>query len=232
LCSGSPVGTTTNPSSYTDSTATAGVTYYYSVKAYGTVGASTCSGSNSGYRAVSPPTNVQARDGTYTNKVRITWTAPTGGASSYKVYRSTSNTCGAFLGNATGTSYDDTTAIHGVTYYYSVRSVGANGTMSGCSTTNSGYRALVPPTNVQASDGQYPSYVHITWTAAPGTFGSYTLYRSTGNTLCGTVLVTGISPTATAYNDASAADNQVYYYSMKAVTPGASACSTSNSGYR
>jgi len=107
---------------------------------------------DTGWRMLLPPTNVQATDGAYTNKVRVTWTVSSG-ATSYKVYRATTETGEKlYRGASTGTYYDDTTASPGITYYYWVVAYRSTSS-SGFSSTNTGWRMLLPPTNVQASDG-------------------------------------------------------------------------------
>lgn len=90
------------------------------------------------------PTGVAASDGTFGDKVQITWTAPAG-ATAYEVWRNTSNSSGSATKisatDITGTSFDDTTANVGTTYYYWVKAKNAGGT-SGFSGSNSGYRSI------------------------------------------------------------------------------------------
>jgi len=119
---------------YDDTSATPGQNYYYFVKA-----ATSSSGSNAsdysayneGWRKLSPPTGVNATDGTYTDKIRITWNSVSG-ASYYHVYRATSSgdskiSLGSWQGSIT---YDDTSATPGQNYYYFVKAA----------TNSSGYR--------------------------------------------------------------------------------------------
>lgn len=88
----------------------------------------------------SPPDNVAASDGTYPDKVRVTWDAVSG-ATDYEIYRAIS------LGGAktsldddlTGTSYDDTSVAGGVTYYYWVKACNTSG-CSDYSDHDTGYR--------------------------------------------------------------------------------------------
>jgi fibronectin type 3 domain-containing protein len=131
---GNPTTTTFN-----DTTATVGDTYYYWVRACNSLGCSGYSTSDTGWRKLPAPTNLQASDGTYTDKVRVTWTASSG-ATSYKVYRAASAAgTKTLLGSPTGTAFNDTTATPGVTYYYWVRAYkGAN--YSNYSTYNTGRR--------------------------------------------------------------------------------------------
>ena len=127
------IGTPT-ASPYDDTTTTPGATYYYFVKACNTAGCSDFSTSDSGYQGLSFPTGVTASDGSYTDKVQVSWTASTG-ATSYQVYRNTSNaSSGATqIGTPTATSYNDTTATPGTTYYYFVEACST----AGCSNFSS-----------------------------------------------------------------------------------------------
>ena len=71
---------------------------------------------------LSPPTGVSASDGTYTDKVSITWNSVSG-ASEYRVYRATSSDGAktAISNWQSGISYNDTSATPGITYYYWVK---------------------------------------------------------------------------------------------------------------
>jgi outer membrane protein assembly factor BamB len=226
---GTPSGT-----SYDDYSASVGTTYYYWVKAKNSYGTSGYSSYNTGYRAgTAPPapTNVSATDGTYTDKVRITWN-PSSGATSYEVYRATSSGgTKSKIGTPSGTSYDDTSASVGTTYYYWVKAKNTYGT-SGYSSYNTGYRAgTAPPapTNVSATDGTYTDKVRITWSASSGAT-SYEVYRATSSG--GTKSQIG-TPTGTYYDDTSASVGTTYYYWVKAKnTYGTSGYSSYNTGYR
>jgi hypothetical protein len=59
------------------------------------------------------------------NRIRISWTA-TSGATSYRLYRRTAGGGWVRIANLTSTSYTDTTAKSGTTYYYTVRAVSGN----------------------------------------------------------------------------------------------------------
>jgi len=88
------------------------------------------------------PIGVSASDGAFNDRVRVTWTAAAA-ATGYQVRRNTSNNPGGAtqVGAPAVTTYDDTTAKPGVTYYYWVRAVNEYGT-SADSAGDSGYAAL------------------------------------------------------------------------------------------
>ena len=225
--------------SYNDTTATPGVTYYYWVKARNFCGnVSGFSPSNSGWRKLSPPTNVLATDGTYVGLVRVTWNAAAG-ANYYLVYRNTTNDSGSatsISGWISSQTYDDTSATPGVTYYYWVKGAPTAGSYrsSDFSGYNSGWRALTPPSPIDASDGTYTGYVRVTWGSMPGA-SHYLVYRNTTND-SGTATALGSWQAGTSRDDTTATPGDTYYYWVKAATSSsgyrASGFSISNSGWR
>jgi photosystem II stability/assembly factor-like uncharacterized protein len=112
------------PNNLDDTTATPGVSYYYWVKACTGTVCSNFSFFNTGWRNLTAPTNVQASDGTFPDKVQVTWTASLG-ATSYQVFRGTSaaGANGRLLGSTTTTTFKDRTAKPGTTYYYWVKAI-------------------------------------------------------------------------------------------------------------
>jgi surface protein len=198
-------------SPYTDFSATPGVTYYYWVRACRGLTCSDYSAYDTGWRGLTPPTDVQASDGTFTNNVQISWTA-SAGATTYQVYRATSaGGAKAGPGNTAVTNINDTLATPGVTYYYFVKACrGAR--CSDYSAYDTGWRKLSPPTNVQASDGTFPDKVQITWTASLGAT-SYKVFRATS---AGGVKTLLGSLAGTTFNDTAATPGTTYYYWVKA----------------
>jgi fibronectin type 3 domain-containing protein len=181
------------------------------------------------------PTNVIASDGTFVDKVQVTWTASLW-ATSYTVYRATSTSRRATkvaIGTASGTTYDDTTASVMVTYYYYVKATNPYGT-SGYSAYNKGYRSdgrPPVPTNVIASDGTFMDKVQVTWTASSWA-NSYTVYRATSTSRWATKVAIGTT-SDTTYDDTTASVGKTYYYWVKASNPyGTSGFSAYNTGYR
>jgi len=198
-------------SPYNDITASPGVTYTYWVKACRGAVCSDFSFSDTGWRKPLAPTGLTASDGTYTDKVALSWTG-SAGATSYQVYRATS-AMGTKAGPATtaATTTNDTTATPGITYWYFVKACrGAN--CSDFSAYDTGWRNIAPPTNLRASDGTFPDKVRITWTASLGAT-SYKLYRAVSATDAKTLLGSTAGTTA---NDTLAAPGVTYYYWVQA----------------
>ncbi|MBF0231988.1 MAG: hypothetical protein HQK65_03000 [Desulfamplus sp.] len=142
----SKIGTTSNDS-YNDSTAKAGVTYYYWLKAVNASGTSDFSSSDSGYRKIivpvpSAPTGVSASDGTSTLSIDITWNASSG-ATSYEVWQSKTNKTSSArkITSTSKTSYTHSNSFDfggGTIYYYWIKAVNESGT-SDFSSSDSGY---------------------------------------------------------------------------------------------
>ncbi len=219
---GTPSGT-----SFNDTTASIGTTYWYKVRSESSNGSGGTSSSDSGWRSTSAPTGVAATDGTHSDKVTISWNTVTG-ATNYTVLRATSSG-GTYssIGTNPGTSFDDTTASIGTTYWYKVRSESASGS-GGTSSSNDGWRSTEAPTNVQATDGDFTTKVRITWSAVSGA-SSYSVLRST--TAGGTYTVIGTSNNET-YDDNTVTQSTYYFYKVRSEsTPGSGGTSTNDSGY-
>ncbi|MBI2439838.1 MAG: M4 family metallopeptidase [Lentisphaerae bacterium] len=110
---------TNTSATYDDTAVVPGSLYYYWMQARNGAVITPLTAVDSGYRNLQTPTALAASKGTYTDSVRLTWTAAAG-ATSYQVLRSTSSdsATAAVLVETGATSYNDTTAQPGVTYYY------------------------------------------------------------------------------------------------------------------
>ncbi|NDC52713.1 MAG: hypothetical protein EBZ74_00120 [Planctomycetia bacterium] len=95
--------------------------------------------------AIPAPTNVSASDGTFSDRVQVTWTSAAG-ATAYEVWRGTTTVTSAAtrvsVVDVTGNSFSDNTAVAGTTYYYWVRSK-AGAAVSAFSVGDTGYRRTV-----------------------------------------------------------------------------------------
>jgi fibronectin type 3 domain-containing protein len=161
------------------------------------------------------PFNVQASDGTFTDKVRVTW-ADHPDPVSYRIYRATSSSGATQIGMAVqGTGlFDDSTAAVGTTYYYWVSGINSAGDESSLTGPNTGFRAsaVSAPSNVQASDETFTDKVRVTWNAVSGAT-SYEAYRATSSGGAKTLLTT---TAATSHDDTSASPGTIYYYWVRA----------------
>ena len=147
---------------------------------------------------------VTASDGTFSNKVAVTWTAVPN-TTAYRIIRNTSNTQlgGSIIYEGPLGSFDDVTAVPGTTYFYFLR-VQQAGSISFRDLNlvgESGFRSVpaVPPTanagadqNVNDADGNLVETVTLNGSASTddGTITNYEWKEGV------TVLASGPSPTA------------------------------------
>ena len=223
------LGTTTS-TSYVNTGAAAGKTYYYKVCAVNSAGTSAYSNIVSGRAKAAIPAapRVTIGNSSASGKPQLTWAA-VDGAAKYEIYRSTQQSTGfTLLGTTTSTSYVNTGAAVGKTYYYKVRALNVDGAAGAYSSTVSGAAKAVAPAaptvTMTYSDSGKPK---LTWSAVSGA-ASYRVYRSesrgTGYSLLGTT-------TSTSYVNTGAAVGKTYYYRVKAVnSAGTSAYSNIVSG--
>ena len=167
-----------------------------------------------------PPYNVDASDGIYTYKTRITWNSYPD-ATSHAVIRNTSNTTSGatVIGHTAGTFFDDTGqwgGEPGITYYYWIQANNACLSYSPYSTPDTGWRSLPPPTGVNATDGDYVDKIIISWNAVAGA-SHYQVWRATFANYLLAVPVSSWS-TSLTYNDYDVYVGQTYHYWVKAAT--------------
>lgn len=240
----SPIGTVTAPTvAYDDTTAVAGTQYYYAVRANNACGIGPFSATEVGRRAAQLTSSpaATATDGTFSDKVRVTWPAVSGlQATGYDVYRnSTNTTVGATKLNTTAITvllYDDTTSTgtSAAPDWYFIKAKNAFGDSTVFGTSNSGFKYVsgIPtvPTGVVATAGLYVNKVNVSWTASAGAT-SYTVYRNATNTTVGATNLG--SPTGATFDDTTLpATFANYYYFVTATNgSGTSAASTGVTGY-
>ncbi len=226
----------TASTTFNDTGVTAGITYYYWVKACNSAGCSAVSTYNTGYaeKTVTVPasTRIDASDGIYTDKVSLL-IDQIDNAVSYMIYRATSNSLpSSVYRTVTTTQYDDTAVTAGTTYYYWVKACNSAG-CSSASASDSGYAKVavtIPdvPQSVEASDGDDPDRVTVAFNAVEGA-QEYELYRRKNSSdtpqMIGTV-------TASPFEDNSVQAGVNYLYAVKACnSAGCSAMSTFDVGY-
>src|SRR5262249_24003334 len=208
--------------SWTDSGAANGTTYFYKVTAVNSVGEGAGSNELSATPATAPgaPTLNSAMPGN--GSVALAWSAPAsnGGSSitAYKVYRgptSGGETLLRTLGNVT--SWTDGGAANGTTYYYKVSAVNSagEGVTSG---ELSATQATVPgaPTLNSATSGN--GSVALGWSAPSSNGGAavtgYDVYR--GTSAGGETLLTTLG-NVTSWTDNSLVNGGTYFLKGSAV---------------
>ena len=204
---------TTTATSYTNTGAKAGTTYYYRVKAVNDAGLSPYSNIVSGQsKAVTPKPSapvVKIGHSAASGKPMLTWNAVSS-ATSYKVYRATSQKgTYSLLGTVTATSYTNTGAKAGVTYYYKVKAVNSAGE-SAYSNVVSGRATVTTLTMGHSASSGKPQ---LTWKAVSGA-ASYRVYRATAKNGAYSVINT---TKALTYTNVGAALGTTYYYKVEAL---------------
>ncbi len=157
------------------------------------------------------------------NSVSLGWSAPAsnGGApiSGYSIYRSTTaggegTTAYATIGNVT--SWTDSGAAAGSTYYYKVAATNSAGTgaQSNERSATPLATATLPGASTLTAARSSRRGVQLTWTAAApngSAISGYTIYRATSSGGTFTALTTR-SGTTTSYRDSATTSGATYWY--------------------
>ena len=209
------LGTTTS-TSYVNTGAAVGKTYYYKVRALNVDGAagaysSTVSGAAKAVAPAAPTVTMTHSD---SGKPKLTWSAVSG-AASYRVYRSESRGTGySLLGTTTSTSYINTGAAVGKTYYYRVKAVNSAGTSAYSNIVSGTARTPAPAAPVlKGGTSSASGKPQLTWAAVDGA-AKYDVYRS--NSADGTFSKVG-STDKTTYVNTGAVQGVTYFYKIRAV---------------
>lgn len=212
---------------YDDYSAELARNYLYRITGWNGFGESVPSASDQGYRSwpIYPtvPDGVAASDGTFTDKIQISWN-PAVSATGYIVYRALKSDGMMFftpVGDTNTTQYDDSSVQPGSVqpgkfYTYKIKAQNYFGE-SDLSEGDDGYMAMILlpdiPTGLTASDGDFSNMIHLFWNPVAG--ATYKIYRapvSTWVTFYNLLEQTG----NTEYNDTSARLDTRYYYSIRA----------------
>jgi fibronectin type 3 domain-containing protein len=211
--------------SYSDGSALNGITYFYKVAAVNSVGPGPLSNEASATPTAAPtvPTAPQNLTATAGNaSVALSWSAPAsnGGApvSSYNVWRSTSSGGESLLNSGvSGTSFNDGSALNGITYFYKVAAVNSVGP-GPFSNEASATPATVPtaPQNLTATAGN--GTVSLSWTAPASNGGAaVTGYNVLRSTTSGAETLLSAGVVGTSFTDTSVSNGSTYFYKVAAV---------------
>ena len=199
---------------YTDTTAENGKTYYYTVRALNGDMRSPSYDGNKKIICIRTLGNVELGEFKNTSDgVQINWKA-VANAKTYQIYRKTPEGKWTLLTNKeTGTTYTDTTAENGKTYYYTVRAL--NGDMRSPSYDgNKKIECIRSLGNVELGEFKNISDgVQINWKAVAKA-KRYQIYRKTPE---GKWTTLTNKETGTTYTDTTAENGKTYYYTVRAL---------------
>ncbi len=202
----------TTKTSYTNSSTTIGTTYYYKVKAVAVRDGENVASELSAAKSVkcvpaAPSISIYRTNG----KPQLKWNAVSG-ATKYWIYRSTDGVNYSYYDSTTKTSYTNSGASSGTTYYYKVKAVAVvngNNVTSAYSNAKSLLTTLAAPSvSITTSNGK----PKLSWSSVKGA-DKYYIYRSTD----GKNFSYYDSTTKTSYTNSGASKNTKYYYKVKAV---------------
>ena len=153
--------------------------------------------------------------------IEITWTETTNGLpiSTYTVFRGTSPSNLGSLGVTKSTSYTDTKAAAGQTYYYAVQAKDTGGDLSPMSATATVTTPVTPaaPTDLAAT-ANTKTKVTVTWSeSSPGLpITSYKIWRGSSPSNLSNIATRNTA----SYSDTTVTTGNTYYYAVQAVDNG------------
>jgi thermolysin len=229
---------TINALVYLDTSVIYGNMYYYWVQAINDSGESALSSADSGYCGVisselAAPANVTASDGTFTEKILVTWNA-VNNATQYEVWRNIENNraTAALIGKTTFSYYYDSSAAQGIYNYYWVRARNTSA-YGNFSEQETGWRLLSSPAGFRASAGTYPYRIVLDWNPVINASG-YEIWRAEipGNNSAGSEAILLARLTDTYYNDYTASAGTVYRYAVRTYNTLCESAFTTDTGWR
>ncbi len=177
---------------------------------------------------------MAATDGTFTDKVRVTYTNVPG-ATAYQVLRNTVNNLGtaSIVGSSATTTFDDTTAVPLQSYFYWVQAAQGTATFRDLAGPDTGFRDAIPtppgpfnlstPANGATGVSSTPT---LTWSAASNV-NTYTLVIDDTSDLSSPLsTVTGLVTTSYNVPGGVLADCGTYYWGVTAINANGPTAST------
>lgn len=207
---------------YIDLDAVPGEKNYYAVVGISTYGGT---GGTTGFKSVlakceAPVISVSRDD--VSGKPVVSWESVSS-AKKYQVYRATSqNGKYSSVKTVTGTSYTDTTAKPGTTYYYRVHAIGTSSTTKSIASNVVSMLTICAQPVVKATVNSTTGQPSLSWKKVTGA-NKYEVYRATEAAGEYQLLAT---QKAVTFLDTTAAGDTQYYYKVKAISTKAGANST------
>ena len=203
---------TTEGTSYTNTKANAGQYYYYYVVAINEAGKTSAPSAIVGRTCDLARPVVTATNVAKTGKVRLTWEAVEG-AVSYKVYRATEKDGTYKLMYTTeGTSYTNTNAVAGTTYYYKVVAVAKKTAANSAASSVVSRTCDLPQVKVTGKLNLVGT-PKLSWEKVEGAV-SYKVYRAESADGEYKLMKT---TTGTSYSNTNHVNGTTYYYYVVAV---------------
>jgi len=202
----------TTGTTYSDTSALAGVTYYYVVDSYDGCETSDYSNCASGIRLEGPdtPTNLTATGNC--SAVSLDWD-DANGANSYDIFRTEQSDCTTGLTQIDSTTlsyYADTAAVPGTMYYYRVQTVGDCGSSDYSNCASDTKQSVPDPPDAPTYTGVGCTSLTVNWNAVPGAT-TYDLHRIDGSCGGGDTMVF-VNITNTYFNQSSLTENTQYSF--------------------
>lgn len=205
---------TTTGTTYTNTSARAGYTYYYKVKAVSGSGLTSEFSNIIGVKCILNTPVIENVYNSEAGKPKLSWKSVSG-AAKYEVYRS-GYSDGKYekVFTTEGKSYTNTSAKAGYKYYYKVRAVDANGVSSEFSDIV-GIRCLVTKLDIEkVSNSSVTGKPQLMWKKVDGAV-RYEVYRADYSYSEFEKMFTTEGNT---YTNTSAKAGYKYYYRVKAIT--------------
>jgi len=210
-----------NEFSYTDTTATAGIHWFYKVTAENNAGESAM-GSTAAEGWAMPladqVTGVSASDGISTTGITVTWSAISD-ALHYHVYRSgtSDGTYNIIADDLASATYTDSSVDATHHWYYKISAVNPAG--EGLqSVSDDGWVIVKAPTGISLNNRSFSSDIDISWTSSTGATG-YNIYRSRDQ-YGEYTMITSSPVSGTSYRDEDVTATLLgttWWYKLKAV---------------
>ena len=194
-------------SAFTDLTAEKGVSYWYMIRCIDSFGNYIGSYDPDGMKIIMYDTPMISSVSNDIGGVRISW-EPVNGAESYCLFRKTGNGNWKRIGQTSSASYVDTDVSSGGRYRYSVRCLGADGTLTS-DYDKTGRSILFIDAPALITGKNTVNGVVISWKKVPGA-SMYRVLRKTAN---GNWTEVG-DTSATSFTDRSGVSDTTYAYTV------------------